>query len=446
MASDSAGPGTALRALHDVTPRAWEVKSSLLDWHRQPDGHRQFGLAIFNSAVGNRSAGVDTDVADCRLPTVNCSVNSSMSQAPSSSAKASTSSTRSRTSSPRAITATSSTRDQGGRLPLRVRPPDRPSRARVRLLLRRRPRRRLRLSGAQALSRSAASSSPAKSSTTRTSTTSCARQGIRFLSDAGESIDAADAATTSSSCRRSASPSSCSQQLERARLHAGRHHLRLGAERLEEREALRRRRLHLGHPRQVLARGDAGHRLAGAARRRGHYLVVLDHAEADVVCDYIRHGGDAARLPRRGSSTPSSPGFDPDRDLQRIGCANQTTMLSSESLEIGEMFRAAMRDRYGDARAGRRASARSTRSAARPRIGRTPSSALLAEQPLDLMLVHRRLQQQQHLQPRPDLRREAADLPHRRSGRPALGDGDPAQAGRTEAGSRRPPAGCRPAR
>ena len=26
MAPDSPGPGTALRALHDVTPRAWEVK------------------------------------------------------------------------------------------------------------------------------------------------------------------------------------------------------------------------------------------------------------------------------------------------------------------------------------------------------------------------------------------------------------------------------------
>src|SRR6185436_4159121 len=32
-----------------------------------------------------------------------------------------------------------------------------------------------------------------------------------------------------------------------------------------------------------------------------------------------------------------------------IGCANQTTMLMSESLEIGEMFKAAMLDRYGAA-------------------------------------------------------------------------------------------------
>ena len=50
----------------------------------------------------------------------------------------------------------------------------------------------------------------------------------------------------------------------------------------------------------------------------------------------------------RASARRLSPGFDPDRDLQRIGLANQTTMLSSESLEIGELFRAAMRDRYGE--------------------------------------------------------------------------------------------------
>ncbi len=45
----------------------------------------------------------------------------------------------------------------------------------------------------------------------------------------------------------------------------------------------------------------------------------------------------------------TSPGFDPERDLQKIGLANQTTMLMTESLEIQEMLRSAMRDRWGEA-------------------------------------------------------------------------------------------------
>ncbi len=78
----------------------------------------------------------------------------------------------------------------------------------------------------------------------------------------------------------------------------------------------------------------------------GRYLVVWDKKEAALACDYIREGRN------RGSflshfSTKSSPGFDPDRDLQRVGVANQTTMLSSESLEIAEMLKQAMIERYG---------------------------------------------------------------------------------------------------
>ncbi|MCC6992599.1 MAG: 4-hydroxy-3-methylbut-2-enyl diphosphate reductase, partial [Acidobacteria bacterium] len=67
----------------------------------------------------------------------------------------------------------------------------------------------------------------------------------------------------------------------------------------------------------------------------GHYLVVLDRAEAQLVCDFIAGAhapGSAARaalLTRFREA--SSPGFDPDLHLERIGCANQTTMLSTES-------------------------------------------------------------------------------------------------------------------
>jgi 4-hydroxy-3-methylbut-2-enyl diphosphate reductase len=44
-----------------------------------------------------------------------------------------------------------------------------------------------------------------------------------------------------------------------------------------------------------------------------------------------------------------SPGFEPERDLARIGLANQTTMLMTESLEVQEMLKQAMLARYGEA-------------------------------------------------------------------------------------------------
>jgi len=80
----------------------------------------------------------------------------------------------------------------------------------------------------------------------------------------------------------------------------------------------------------------------------GHYLVVRDEDETDRVCDFIRNGGDsAAFLGYFGEA--ASEGFDPQADLGRIGCANQTTMLMSESLKVGEMLRQAIADRYGEA-------------------------------------------------------------------------------------------------
>ena len=117
----------------------------------------------------------------------------------------------------------------------------------------------------------------------------------------------------------------------------------------------------------------------------GRYLVVLDRHEAAAVCDYIRSGGNGAEVLERFEHA-ASPGFDPDRDLQRVGCANQTTMLSSESLEIGEMFRAAMRDRYGDIELPRRFRAFDTICSA-TQDRQDAVLALLAEQALDLMVV-----------------------------------------------------------
>jgi len=80
----------------------------------------------------------------------------------------------------------------------------------------------------------------------------------------------------------------------------------------------------------------------------GQYLCVRDLAEADVVCAFIRGDVAAADLLHRFREA-ASPGFDPGRDLQRIGLANQTTMLMTESLQIQERLRAALQDRWGEA-------------------------------------------------------------------------------------------------
>ena len=118
---------------------------------------------------------------------------------------------------------------------------------------------------------------------------------------------------------------------------------------------------------------------------QGRYLVVLDREEAAVVCDYIRDGGDREAFLARFRAA-SSPGFDPDRDLVRVGCANQTTMLMTESLAIGEMFREAITTRYGAAEAAGHFRAFDTICSA-TQERQDAVIALLNEEPLDLMLV-----------------------------------------------------------
>lgn len=78
----------------------------------------------------------------------------------------------------------------------------------------------------------------------------------------------------------------------------------------------------------------------------GKYWVVRDLEQAEKVCQYIVQGGGKAEFMKQFAHAASS-GFDPDRDLVKIGCANQTTMLASESLEIANRFQEAMAARYG---------------------------------------------------------------------------------------------------
>jgi 4-hydroxy-3-methylbut-2-enyl diphosphate reductase len=122
-----------------------------------------------------------------------------------------------------------------------------------------------------------------------------------------------------------------------------------------------------------------------AVQYGGNYLVVLDRAETALICAFIREGGDPTHLAARFANAVS-PGFDFARDLTRVGLANQTTMLMSESLEIGDMLRAAMIDRYGDSSLAERYQAFDTICSA-TQDRQDAVLALLRETPVDLMIV-----------------------------------------------------------
>lgn len=103
-----------------------------------------------------------------------------------------------------------------------------------------------------------------------------------------------------------------------------------------------------------LIHGKRGHEETRATASRatgtdgkGRYLVVLTLEETDYVCDYIRNGGDHSAFLAKFKGAMSD-GFDPDRHLQEIGVANQTTMLKSETEEIQRRVRDAMKDRDGN--------------------------------------------------------------------------------------------------
>jgi 4-hydroxy-3-methylbut-2-enyl diphosphate reductase len=117
----------------------------------------------------------------------------------------------------------------------------------------------------------------------------------------------------------------------------------------------------------------------------GRYVVVLDDRETGTVCDYIRGCGSREAFLAQFSRA-LSPGFDPDRDLRRIGLANQTTMLMSESLAIGEMLKAAMIDRYGEAALADHYEAFDTICSA-TQDRQDAVVAMLADAPPDLMIV-----------------------------------------------------------
>ncbi|MGK7881957.1 MAG: 4-hydroxy-3-methylbut-2-enyl diphosphate reductase [Crocosphaera sp.] len=78
----------------------------------------------------------------------------------------------------------------------------------------------------------------------------------------------------------------------------------------------------------------------------GTYLVVLNLKEAQYVCDYMLNGGDKEEFLAKFKNAHSQD-FDPDQDLVKLGVANQTTMLKSETEQIGKLFETTLLKKYG---------------------------------------------------------------------------------------------------
>lgn len=76
------------------------------------------------------------------------------------------------------------------------------------------------------------------------------------------------------------------------------------------------------------------------------YLIVKDIHEAEYVADYILNGGDREAFLRKFKNAMSE-GFDPDKDLEKVGIANQTTMYKEETAAIAKLFERTMLRKHG---------------------------------------------------------------------------------------------------
>ena len=119
----------------------------------------------------------------------------------------------------------------------------------------------------------------------------------------------------------------------------------------------------------------------------GKYIVVRDMEEAEVVGDYLT--GRPGRLSRDDFldrfRRRTSDGFDPDRDLRKVGVANQTTMLATESLAIGARLREMMAESLGEEHAAENFRSFGTICSATQE--RQDAVLEMMEEPPDVMLV-----------------------------------------------------------
>jgi 4-hydroxy-3-methylbut-2-en-1-yl diphosphate reductase len=124
----------------------------------------------------------------------------------------------------------------------------------------------------------------------------------------------------------------------------------------------------------------------------GIYLIVLNLEEAEYVCRYILEPEETeeGRSQRKAEflakfKNAHSEGFDPEKDLERVGVANQTTMLKGETEHIGKLFERTMMRKYGPTTLNQHFMSFNTICDATQE--RQDAMFQLVEEPLSLMMV-----------------------------------------------------------
>ena len=79
---------------------------------------------------------------------------------------------------------------------------------------------------------------------------------------------------------------------------------------------------------------------------RGSSVIVRDMIEAQNLSNYILGSKSKAEFYEEFAGRFST-GFDPEKDLLRVGVVNQTTMLATETQAIADFFRQVMTQKYG---------------------------------------------------------------------------------------------------
>ena len=116
----------------------------------------------------------------------------------------------------------------------------------------------------------------------------------------------------------------------------------------------------------------------------GKYLIVRNLKETGYVVEFILGKMSAEELKEKLGHGMSS-GLDPETDLQRVGVANQTTMLMMETMAVGEELRKAMVESYGEENLGEHFELFDTICSATQ--DRQDALFRLLEHPLDVLVI-----------------------------------------------------------